>query len=160
MTSGINIGSTRQYMEFMAKIQEDNGAPFSPMRWLLDNGIEAGDWSPLPSRMRRRPVKQCFHNSLAIALRNTRRFAYMEGYASNLIPVEHAWCIDRVTGLVVDATWKEGTQYIGVAVKPEYALRCLRKERSAVMNWQEHFPIMTGAVATGEWRDEWMEARR
>jgi hypothetical protein len=77
----------------------------------------------------------------------------MEGYAAAIIPVQHAWCFDRETGLIVDRTWKDGTDYIGVAVKAGYAARCLRRGREVVMDGIGRYPIMTGEVPPEIWRE-------
>jgi hypothetical protein len=59
-------------------------------------------------------ARQCFRNSVRLALRRPRFYTYVEGYAINKWaagrPVAHAWCVDP-EGFVVDTTWDEGADY-------------------------------------------------
>lgn len=75
--------------------------------------------SPLPSKMRRGPMRYCFQNSGDAAWRHG--LLYCEGLARHPdVPMEvhHAWCLDPKTGRVVDPTWKkpEECTYLGIAV--------------------------------------------
>ena len=131
-----------------------NGMPWSPAQWLMDNALPVQDWSPLPKGVRRRQPKLCYWNSQQVAKRGRGRYVYCEGYATRMIPVEHAWCLDRETGLIVDTTWGEGGHaYCGVPVKLAYAQQCFRNDRVSVWDWTGGFPIMTGAVPVAEWRE-------
>lgn len=65
--------------------------------------------------------KACFRNAALYALDN--RLRYVEGYATYIIPVHHAWCVDAL-GRVCEVTWKTlGSDYFGVAFKPGLVTR-------------------------------------
>jgi len=147
---------TQEYLRQRVLVDRmfNSGWDFSAAQWLLDNGRVFPLWSPLPKRVRRGPMKACYHNSLRLAKRGKGRYVYMEGYATHLIPVSHAWCYDREAGLVVDTTWAEGIDYVGVPLKTAYAARMLRRDREPLMNWMDKYPILTGATPVEEWREE------
>lgn len=57
--------------------------------------------------------QQCFRNALELASENPD-YTYVEGYAFFMIPIHHAWVVDR-SGNVIDNTWDElGSCYRGV----------------------------------------------
>lgn len=60
--------------------------------------------------------KQCFVNAASYALRHHLR--YVEGYATAIIPVHHAWCADSRDN-VYEVTWdKMGLAYFGIEFEP------------------------------------------
>jgi len=143
----------RSWLAFQAYVhREHNKLPWSPAQWLLDHG-QAFERGPLPKGVRRGPVKQCYANSLKLALDGGGRFVYCEGMAINMIPVDHAWCFDRATGLIVDRTWKQGRHYIGVPIRTEYAMEKLAGGFAVVNDWEHDFPIMTGEVPGNVWKE-------
>lgn len=78
-------------------------------------------WTPQrrPAAYRKRAFRQCFRNAFELA-QDHPELTYVEGYAdAGIIPVEHAWCVDRV-GRVVDPTWRAAktaeSAYFGVAL--------------------------------------------
>jgi hypothetical protein len=144
---------THDWLVTLAGFDGKQGLPFSPAQWLLDNGKALGDWAPLPKRVKRGPIKQCYWNSLTLAA-GSERYVYMEGYATHIIPVQHAWCYDRETGLVVDRTWAKGFDYVGVPVKAKYAEQCLEQERTPVLDWMAGYPIMAGEIPKEVWFDD------
>jgi hypothetical protein len=156
-------GQTYGHLVWLSQLHRKNGYAFSPMQWMLDNGARF-KWSPAPRHLKRGTPKYCHWNALQLARKGRGRYVYMEGWASNLITAEHSWCYDRKTGLIVDTTWEEGVDYIGVPVKLDYAVRVMvnfnsrRQEpgvlRCAVHNWQDDYPIQRGAVPVEEWREE------
>src|SRR4051794_30720414 len=143
---------TRQWVTLLAMKQAENVVEIRPAQFLLDNGIEF-NWSPLPKRLRQRQPKQCYHNALALAVRGRGRYVYVEGVATNIIPVDHAWCYDRATGRIVDNTWSEGTAYLGIPFRTAYVRACLWRERVALMNIEDGYPVITGEHP----RDQWYE---
>jgi hypothetical protein len=59
------------------------------------------------------PIKQCFYNSQTVLLGDDpeRRFTYVEGYATGLIPVQHGWLV--INGKVIDFTMREWSKKTG-----------------------------------------------
>lgn len=56
--------------------------------------------------------KACFRNAALFAF--AHRLPYVEGYATAIIPVHHAWCLDH-DGRILEVTWKTlGADYFGV----------------------------------------------
>lgn len=93
--------------------------------------------APLPSRMRRGTVKQCYANAQKSVVQAVRRgrppLTYVEGFAcsgglSVAIPMQHAWLVDG-EGRVVDPTWEfpERSCYFGVPFAADYVVS--RKDR-------------------------------
>lgn len=142
----------RQWVHAQRTLTPDQ--EFSSHQWLLDNGIRMGNWSPLPARVKRGPMRACYHNSLALAKRGKGRYVYVEGCATHIIPVSHAWCCDRETGLIVDTTWAEGIDYVGVPMRTAYVAKMLRRDREPLMNWMDGYPILTGKCPAEVWREE------
>lgn len=63
--------------------------------------------------------KQCYMNAYKLADWNSR-LTYVEGWCHmGLIPIEHAWCIDR-QGQVHDSTLPEASGYFGIPFRPDY----------------------------------------
>lgn len=60
----------------------------------------------------------CFNNAWNLAMLHPE-LTYCEGYAMSVIPMHHAWCVNR-QGEVIETTWDEhGADYFGVAFKTE-----------------------------------------
>lgn len=77
-----------------------------------------GTWKPRPDSIAKMPYKQCFMNALELAQAEGLR--YVEGYASTILVVNHAWCEDD-DGTVVDPTWDEMPErpfYMGIRMDP------------------------------------------
>lgn len=117
MGTGIDIGIARTYITFLAQTQANNARLFGydkpgPAQFVLDHGKEY----PLKFRtlLRRGPLKQCFNNAFRMA--KAKKWKYAEGWATNIIPVQHAWCVDD-EGNIVETTWAEdGLSYFGVEI--------------------------------------------
>ena len=97
-------------------------------------------WTPraLPARYRKRPVRQCFHNTGDL-VRRSKALRYVEGYAAKLslgIPMHHAWAVDG-EGRVVDTTWDnpEGAVYFGVAFPREQLAEQTPDNGSLLYSW-------------------------
>ncbi|MFE9412394.1 hypothetical protein ACFYN0_26900 [Streptomyces sp. NPDC006704] len=62
------------------------------------------------------PAKRCFHNSMEVAFTHDH-LTYVEGFASAVIPTEHAWCADA-NGALYETTWTTpGNAYLGIPFK-------------------------------------------
>lgn len=80
-------------------------AYISPSDFILKNGtpfLNGFSDRKVPSG---RP-RMCFDNAFKLAKRF--KLTYVEGYAMNIIPVHHAWCVDA-EGKIIDNTW-DGTR--------------------------------------------------
>ena len=67
-------------------------------------------------------------------------------------PVAHAWCVDP-EGFVVDTTWDEGMDYLGVPFRTEYVRRMAgarRRDYPLIDSEEMGFPLLTGAHAVAE----------
>lgn len=149
-------GATREYLESWAGAVKDDAAdgkfPYaSQADFILKHG-RAFEWHALPPGVRMGTARQCFRNSVRLALGKPRFYTYVEGYAINTWvarhPVAHAWCVDP-EGFVVDTTWDEGVDYFGVPFRMEYVRRIAdaRKDYGLIDNEGMGFPLLTGAHA-------------
>jgi len=105
-------------------------------------------------------MKQCFANSQRLAMTHPE-LTYVEGYALNIIPVHHGWCVDA-DGAVVDVTWerRDTNRYFGVPILSRY----IRKLTLATGVWTAVFdnweskppqPILSGRHKPAVWLREW-----
>ena len=149
------LDPVRWQLTMSAWMNEAHGFGLNPQQWLLDNAREFPR-GPLPKRVRRGVIRQCYHNALELASRGRGRYVYMEGMAVGVIPVDHAWCYDRETGLVVDRTWERdhGQHYLGVPVRLAYVKKQLSRGHVVVNDWENDYPLVTGAVTPDVWREE------
>lgn len=129
------------------------GYPTSHAQWLLDHA-HRWQYSPRPKHLKQRPAKRCYHNSLELVARGKGRYVYCEGYATHMIPVEHAWVYDRTKGCIIDPTWNEGHDYVGVPIKRSYAYTQLKQGRVCLFDFEGRYPILTGEVPVEVWREE------
>jgi hypothetical protein len=152
-------GATRDFLEFWAGAVKDDDAdsefPYaSQADFILKHG-RAFEWRVLPPGARMGTARQCFRNSVRLALGKPRFYTYVEGYAINTWvarhPVAHAWCVDP-EDFVVDTTWDEGMDYFGVPFRMEYVRRIAdaRKDYGLIDNEEMGFPLLTGAHAVAD----------
>lgn len=110
--------------------------------FVLKNGQFYADKVPSED-VPRGELKQCFANSQKLAEKQGLR--YVEGYASGILPVIHAWVISE-DGKVIDPTWEFGEFYFGV-VFPIWYLRkvnLLRGSYGVLDAWDIGWPLLTG----------------
>lgn len=121
--------------------------------FVLQNGQEYTAQA-LPDGIPPREIKQCFCNSFHLAIENDD-LIYVEGFAVNLIPIAHAWCVDK-TGKVIDTTWAnpEECEYFGVPFKREYMLAATieRGCYGLIENWENGYPVLK--LPKEEWKHE------
>lgn len=108
-------GDVRRFLEDWVTAFE--GPAGELQRFVLAHGRE---WTAarLPRGVRRGQTGMCFMNATLLAF-NRIDLTYCEGWAyrPGLIPLEHAWCVDR-GGRVLDPTWDrpEICEYYGVRI--------------------------------------------
>jgi hypothetical protein len=153
-------GDTRDFLESWAGAVKGAAAdgvfPYaSQADFILKHG-RGFEWRALPPGVRMGTARQCFRNSVRLALGKPRSYTYVEGYAINRWvarhPVAHAWCVDP-EGFVVDTTWDEGMDYFGVTFRMQYVRRIAevaRKDYSLIDNEEMGFPLLTGAHAVAD----------
>lgn len=118
MTVGqpIDLSTARAYVEYLAELQTSNAKLMeyegpTPGQYVLEHGRE---YQPVLRDVRQGESRQCFANAYHLASGSRRTWRYVEGWAINLIPTEHAWCVDA-KGNIGDPTWgKDGKSYFGV----------------------------------------------
>jgi len=73
----------------------------------------------LPSTISFGTLGECFKNAALLAMEHPE-LTYVEGFATCVIPMHHAWCVDP-DGNVVDSTWRTlGTSYFGIPMSTDY----------------------------------------
>jgi len=154
------ITGLKQYLDWMVSCRKvlgprNNKFKFSCMEdFVLTHGQFFPNYIPKPKWVRKGVIKQCFANCAKAVMRNPDKLIYCEGFASGIIPVNHAWLL-TTDGQIIDPTWDgrkeikhegEGTEYYGVPFKFGYVLRILRETGyyGVLDNWKNGFPLMTG----------------
>lgn len=115
-----------------------------------------------PKGLRKGTNKMCFRNALYVA--EDRGWTYVEGFAAGLIPVHHAWCLDK-DGTVVETTWAEpGHSYMGVPIDVDTAWLAvaLSGTFSVLSDWEHNYPILQKPYDADDYRMrlEFMRAER
>ena len=140
--------TTKDYLKFVQKARENQkpeGWKYTSIEdFILKNGRQMGiKMESLPTGIKRGKPKQCFKNAYLLAL--AEGFTYCEGYANGVIPLMHAWCLDK-NKKVIDPTWKDGKDYFGVEIPIEVADRIMAKSGhyGILDTWMIKFPLLTG----------------
>lgn len=156
----------RQYLQAMLDMrkmnikQPDEFAYFGMEYFLLQHGQEY-KYAPLPEDVEQGAPKQCFSNAYKLARK--RKWLYVEGIATSVIPLQHAWVINPAEpNVVIDPTWdnhyvadslKGITRiYIGVPFNLKVVGKALKCEVSMLDDWKNDFPLYTGKLTEVEWR--------
>lgn len=135
-----------RHLEQMIGIYSGVNSGLSIEEFVLTNG-RAYKAAERPTGIRQGVMRQCFKNATELHLKCSKRYSYCEGYALNIIPVLHAWCVDQ-DGNVVDPTWpdQQDCQYYGVEIPRQYLVRTMiETEHYGILdNYKEGFPLMSG----------------
>lgn len=110
---------TLQQLEMIRDCHKHNGVPDDwYYRGPADLLLREGKWynDGRARKWQYAMPKACFRNAAMFAI--LHRLPYVEGYATHMIPVHHAWCLDH-DGRVIEVTWKTfGSDYFGVQFDP------------------------------------------
>lgn len=142
------MNGSRQYLELVRSMNpEAHANSGTSYGYLLEHGQE-WEASPLPEDIEQGDPKMCFVNAYNLARRNPGRLFYVEGYATAVIPTDHAWCVDR-QGRVVDNTpyWEDGHDYFGVkfTLTTLNAIQRITQGYGALVHW-EHWEEVRGLL--------------
>jgi hypothetical protein len=103
----------RDFLEQMAALKRSLHVPesfhYSSAEELLLSEGRMWRGRDLPAGIPRGLPRNCFLNCLELA-RLRPELTYVEGYATSVIPVHHAWLIDAA-GEVVEPTWPADRRY-------------------------------------------------
>ena len=81
------------------------------------------------------PAGECYRNAFELADRYPADLVYVEGYASGIFPVMHAWCVARKTQIVIDPTWDNRVftemdrSYFGVPIKLSFVRKIILESK-------------------------------
>lgn len=126
---GDGMNQVTSHLENIAEICDKHTRGGNMWRFILDNGFTFNA-SALPNEYEHRTQKECFKNCTHLMIEDSS-LIYCEGFAHNIIPVHHAWCVDQ-DGNVVDPTWKEPENciYHGVPFKYDFVMEAADKAQS------------------------------
>lgn len=109
------MSPARQWCEQLYNFRRDSPIP-TPAALVLKYGAE---WERRRVWRWHGQQKACYANAQYLA-RTRKGLRYAEGFATGVVPVEHAWCVDE-KGRVVDPTWdEERTIGLDAGAKPDY----------------------------------------
>lgn len=111
----------RDYLELLKRANDGRGYE----AFVLEHG-RVFKSQALPKRFKRGKLGLCFMNAAKLMQDTYAELYYVEGWASNIIPMHHAWVVDS-DGNVIDPTWSEPESrvYFGVPFKQGYLTRVL-----------------------------------
>lgn len=169
-----NINTTEEYLKqmtdfrinFLKNRPDIKDQPFYKCieHFVLENG-QAYEWHPLPKKYSNKKkygtIKQCFANATALSF-DFPELTYVEGYASTVIPTQHAWCVDS-EGRVIDPTWRVEDReekyyphgYFGVPISRKLLYATLaRTERYGILDdWENDWPLLQKKFDPELWKD-------
>lgn len=95
-----------------------------------------------PAYIPKMPDKQCYQNAFKL-IQDQSSLTYVEGFATAIIPIAHAWCVDS-KGVVIDPTWQDGRDYIGVPLPFNLVMHVtfIRGVYGVIDDWENQWPIL------------------
>ena len=146
------MDSVVAYLKEITRFKQQREPPRGMMFFCIEDFVltygREFPFAVLPAGVRKRRLGRCFSNAWQLVESNPGKYIYVEGFALSIIPMEHAWCIDR-QGNIIDPTWHDGrgSQYFGVPFKSDFVrATILERERYGVLtNWEHGYPLLRGA---------------
>jgi hypothetical protein len=136
----------REYCDLLARTYHNNfRGSYTPIDYILKHGQS---WGPrvFPDHIQQGPEHQCFKTSALLAIKHDN-LRYVEGFATSVIPMPHAWLVDS-DGNVIDPTWDKtyGDDYFGVEIPTQTLLKVILKtDQYGVLsfeNWDKILKIL------------------
>lgn len=123
-------GGVRRYLDQLSTMypQREDWAYSSKEELLLAEGQQFTRRAPVEPYGAKMRYKACYENAYNLVAANSTDLVYCEGYAASLIPVAHAWAVERGSGSVVDPTWDfegEAVDYFGIPLKLQFISKWL-----------------------------------
>lgn len=102
-----------------------------------------------PAWIKRGRKKECYSNCLKELIYNPNKLIYCEGFATSVIPVQHAWLLFE--GQLIDPTWddqieQQNREYFGIAFNTDYVKHTALKTGyyGVLDNFAQGHPMLTG----------------
>jgi len=144
----IDTSGVEAYMQAMVHLRKGMAKPKSWKYTCIEDFVLANGksfaYKPLPKCIKRGESKMCYMNAYQLML-DRRDLTYVEGFAAGIIPVAHAWCVDK-RGRVYDRTWADGAEYFGVKFDRLFVLKtiCQRQHYGILDDWENEWPLIRG----------------
>ncbi len=142
----MNTDTVKEYLERSIAGLKANGIQHSGVNGyfcLMDFVLQHGrEWKPGIECWAKGKMA-CYIHAGKAALRN-RDYTYVEGYAISIIPVEHAWLVDK-DGIVIETTWPEmGLDYYGIPFRTDWIRQQIKKNGhySMINQWEHDWPTI------------------
>lgn len=154
----MQINGLKEYLQFVASVATDRHPAGFTSKCMEDFVLKHGKpFRPVVLDIRVGRMGECFANASRFIQRDPKRYVYVEGYAYNRIPMQHAWCYDRKTKKAIDPTWQDETnfeeiEYFGVPFRASFLNRVLSKRGyfGVLDDYQNRWPLLR--VKTTSWR--------
>lgn len=122
-----------EYTKQHLNISDKNSTVYKYHKWFLDNATIYSKINIEESEKMSKYaiIKRCYHNCYKLAM-TRKNLEYIEGYTMSLIPIEHAFLINKKNE-VIDPTLglsrdRIGSEYMGIKI-PKHILKKLFNKR-------------------------------
>ncbi len=160
-TPGVN-GSKDMYKAF-AKLTEGNEHQGPVYKYMVENGKQFNEVDIKASKefaaQNGSKLGECFKNAQLGALVSPEKYDYYDGHAmvhssdgKPLVPVEHAWMVDKQSGKVIDPTWVKstggikGADYFGLRIPYKDVMASITKTGTAQPLSNMHAAKLAGVL--------------